>query len=181
LPEATIIHGDGTDQELLNEEGINHMDAFVALTDMDEENIIISIWASKNFSGKIITKINRLSYSDILDNAGIESVISPKIVSASQVIRYVRALQNSLGSNVETLHKIVDNQVEALEFRVRDNTVFIGKSLKQLKLKNNLLIACIIREEKIIIPSGDDTIELNDSVVVISTKQQLQDLNDIIK
>lgn len=181
LPDASIICGDGTDEELLNEEGIADVDAFVALTGLDEENIILSMYAAAKNVDKVITKINKISFVEILENANIESVISPKLITANEIIRYVRAMQNSLGSNVETLHRIVDHRVEALEFRVRDNAKLIGIPLKDLELKDNLLIACIIRGNRVIIPGGGDEIHRGDSVVVVTMNQNFQDLNDIMR
>ena len=143
MPKATLICGDGTDEELLLEEGIADTDAFIALIDNDEENIIISMYATSLGVNKVITKVNRLSFAGIMERAGIDSVISPKFITADQIVRYVRAMQNSLGSNVETLHKIVDNKVEAVEFVVREKAKFLGTPLKNLELKPNLLLACI--------------------------------------
>ena len=134
MPKATLICGDGTDEELLLEEGIADTDAFIALIDNDEENIIISMYATSLGVNKVITKVNRLSFAGIMERAGIDSVISPKFITADQIVRYVRAMQNSLGSNVETLHKIVDNKVEAVEFVVREKAKFLGTPLKNLSL-----------------------------------------------
>jgi len=181
FPKAMIIQGDGTEKELLQEEGLAQMDAFVALTGSDEENIILSMYADSQKVGKVVTKINRMAFPEILDNTGIETVISPKYIIANQIIRYVRAMQNSVGSNVETLHKIVNNQAEALEFRVSDRFGFAGVPLKDLKLKSELLIATIIRQGKIIIPGGGDTIEVGDSVIVVTTNRYLKDLDDILR
>lgn len=181
LPDADIIHGDGTSEELLLEEGIENTDAFVALTDMDEENIILSMYAASKSEGKIVAKINRISFLEIIENSGIESVISPKYLTANQIIRYVRALRNSLGSKVETLYRIVNNKAEALEFKVGERARVIGKTLTQLELKENLLIACIVRKGRIIIPRGSDQIEHDDSVIVVTTNSSLRDLDDILK
>ncbi|MBC8535237.1 Trk system potassium transporter TrkA [Feifania hominis] len=181
LPDADIIHGDGTSEELLLEEGVENTDAFVALTDMDEENIILSMYAASKSQGKIVAKINRISFLEIIENSGIESVISPKYLTANQIIRYVRALRNSLGSKVETLYRIVNNKAEALEFKVGERARVIGKTLTQLELKENLLIACIVRKGRIIIPRGSDQIEHGDSVIVVTTNSSLRDLDDILK
>lgn len=180
LPKANIILGDGTERELLEEEDISGMDALVALTGIDEENVIISMYAGAMKVNKIVTKINRMSFQEILDAAGIESVISPKGITVNQIVRYVRAMENSQGSNVETLHRIVDGRVEALEFRVRKNPEINGIPLKDLDTRPNLLIACIIRGRKVIFPGGNDTMEEGDSVIVVTTNQQLQDLSDIL-
>jgi len=181
FPEAIIIHGDGTAQDVLDEEGIASMDAFVALTGIDEENIVISMYARSVSIEKVITKIDRLTYLEVFDTLGIDSVISPKYITADQIVRYVRAMRNSMGSNVETLSRIVDNKVEALEFNVRENIDFLNVPIKNLKLKRNLLIACIIRHNRFIVPHGDDWIELGDAVIVVTTNNQFNDLSDIVR
>ena len=183
LPKAHNILGDGTERELLEEEGIADMDALVAVTGMDEENIIISMYAGTLGLAKVVTKINRMSFQEILDGAGIESVITPKGITVNQIIRYVRAMDNSKGSNVETLHRIVGGRVEALEFNVAKNCQgeLTGIPLKDLRTRKDLLIACIIRGQQIIYPGGNDTIEERDNVIVVTTGHQLQDLSDILE
>lgn len=182
LPKAEIIHGDGTSEELLLEEGIDHTDAFMALTNIDEENIILSMYAATRTHGKVIAKVNRISFMEIITNSGIETVISPKYLTASQIIRYVRALRNSISySTMETLHRIVNNQVEALEFRVGERSRVTGKPLSKLDTKPDLLIATIVRRGKTIIPRGDDHIEKGDSVVVVSASRQIRELDDILR
>ncbi len=181
LPETMIIHGDGTNHELLFEEEIDSTDAFVALTGNDEENIIVSMFASNNDVGKIITKVNNLDLARLLDENLLDTVVSPRYLTANQIIQYVRALQNSMGSNVQTLHRIINDQVEVLEFTVKVNHHFLGVTLRELELKNNLLISCIVRGKEIIIPGGEDTIELNDNVIVVTTIPYLRDLKDIVK
>ncbi len=182
LERAEIIHGDGSDQRLLLEEGVDHADACVALTDMDEENMVISMYASSIGVPKVITKINRNSYTSILGRIGLESIVSPKALAANRIVRYVRAMNNAAGSsNVQTLYKIVDNQVEALEFQVNENTKFTGVAIKDLPLKDDVLIAGIVRGGKVIIPSGSDVIQKMDNVVVVTTNQFFDDLDDILK
>lgn len=181
LPKAMILQGDGTDQSLLLEEGLQQVDALVALTGIDEENIIVSIYACLKQVDKVVTKVNRNSFTDILESIGLESVIAPKNITANNIVRYVRAKQNSVGSSVQTLYKLVNDKVEALEFIVSDNSLLIGKTLKDLQLKDNLLVASIIRRGKLIFPRGSDTIEANDSVVVVTTNQFLRDLRDILR
>ena len=179
LPRAMVINADGSDQEVLNEEGIGEVDAFVALTNMDEENVIISMYAIARGVDKVITKINHLTFTEIMEHAGIDCIISPKYITANQIIRYVRAMQNSWGSNVETMTKIVDNQVEALEFRVRESFRGLNIPLKDIELKKDVLVACINRRGQIIIPDGKDTIQQGDSVIVVTTINGLRELNDI--
>ncbi len=182
LPKATIIHGDGTDQELLHEEGILTTDALVVLTGIDEENIILSIYANSKKVDKIITKVNRSTFMDILSTVGVDSIISPKMISANQIVQYVRAMNNSQGSNsVMTLYKLVNDQVEALEFVVSQKTHYTSTPMKKIKFKDNILIGCIIRGNKTIFPTGDDTIEVNDRVIVISTTKFLNDLDEIVE
>lgn len=181
LPQATIIHGDGTDQQVLEEEGIKTTDAVVCLTSTDEENIILSMYAYKQKVHKIITKINRPSFVGLMETISMASVISPKEIVASKIISYLRGKNNARGSNVVTLHKLVNNKVEALEFVAKDDKRLVNICLKDLRLKSNILIAGIIREGKAIIPNGDDMILVNDNVIVVTTNQFLDDLNDILE
>lgn len=181
LPNATILCGDGLDKEFLLEEGLATVDAFASLTGLDEENIILSLYAASVSKAKIMTKVNKLTFDNIIDKMEIGSVIRPKYLTSEYIIQYVRAIQNSLGSNVESLYKIVGGKAEALEFVVREDSKVTGKELGKLTLKENLLIASINRNGKIIVPSGNDTIEIGDSVIVVTTHKKLRDLTDILK
>ena len=181
LPSATIIHGDGTDQDLLLEEGLANMDAVVALTNKDEENIILSMYANQEEIQKIITKVNKTSLVGLMKNISLASVISPKDVTTSKILSYIRAVNNRRGSNVNTLYKLVNNKVEAIEFKAKENNKLINIPLKDLKLKQNILIAAIIHENQVIIPSGNDVISLADNVIVVTTNQFLKDLNEILE
>jgi trk system potassium uptake protein TrkA len=180
LPKATIIHGDGTNQQLLLEEGLAHMDAFAALTGIDEENILMGLYAAGHSGAKIITKLNRTAFEDVIGKLDLGSVFYPRYIAAENIVRYVRAMQNSYGSNVETLYQIVNNKAEALEFRVSHGSRVCGIPLEELHFRKNVLIACINRQGKILIPRGSDTIEPGDTVVVVTTNQGLDDLNDIL-
>lgn len=181
LDNVVIIHGNGMNQELLISEGIEHADAVIALMDTDEENIIISLFAKDvNPDAKIITEIDNISFS-IIDSLPLDSVIHPKHLTGQYIIRYVRAMQNSFGSNIETLYSICNGQAEALEFKAREDNMAIGVPLSMLNLKSDLQIACINRNGHIIIPSGKDSIELGDTVIVVTKHKGLFDLKDILK
>lgn len=182
LPEAVIIHGDGTDKDLLQEEGLEKTDALVCLTGMDEENIVVSLYAKAKKVSKVIAKINRINFDEILDTLDIDGFISPKTIAASNIVRYVRAMQNSAGSsNVETLHKLVNEQVEALEFKVREKSAVVGVPLKDMRTRDELLVATIIRNGRVIIPGGNDSIEIADNVIIVTRNKHLMDLKDILK
>lgn len=181
LSGVTVIHGNGTQHDILVEEGIEAMDAFVALTSIDEENMIVSMFANKLGVQKIITQIKSDDLYDMLDELGIDSTVSPKRVVADRIIAYTRALSNKRGSNVLTVYRLVNEQVEALEFLAKKEEKFYGKPFKTLKIKKNCLIACIIRNDAVIIPDGNSTIELGDNVVVVTSHKDFDDLNDIFE
>lgn len=179
LDDVTVIHGDGTDQDILEEQCIDGQDALIALTGIDEENIIVSMYAESKGVNKVITKVNRHSYS-ILNDIGLETVVSPQIVAGNLVTRYVRALHNSAGnSQIQTLYKLVGGKVEAAEFIVPEDAGYLNIPFKKLELMPNLLIGCIIRNGKIIFPGGDDVMKANDSVIVVTAGRIIEDLHDI--
>ena len=181
LPEATVIHGDATDHALLLEEGIEDADAMVALTGMDEENIILALFAGTKNVPKIIAKVNEDSRAQMVEGMGIDSIVSAKGVTADAILSYVRARKKSLKSaNVETLYRLVGERVEALEFIIREECEYTGIPLKDLETKPEYLIACIGRKGKIIIPSGEDYMQVGDSVVVVTTKRGTEDLREIL-
>ncbi len=180
LPKVTIIHGNGTQHDLLVEEGIEAMDAFVALTNIDEENMIVSMFANKMDVTKTITQIKNDDLYDMLGELGIENTVSPKRIVADRIISYIRALTNKRGSNVLTLYHLVNDRVEALEFLAKKEEDFFNKPLKTVKTKDNCLIACIIRENQVIIPDGNSFIQLGDNVIVVTTHKNFDDLNDIL-
>ena len=181
LHDAMIIHGDCMDQELLLSEGIERADGVAALMDYDEENILISLYIKEVSKAKIITKINNESFDNIIGNLGLECVINPKTLTGEYIARYIRAMQNSLGSNVETLYRLHEDRVEALEFRAKQSSNVINTPFSDLNLKNDLQIICINRNGRIILPQGGDSIMAGDSVVVITKHKGLSDLNDIVK
>ena len=181
LPKATIIHSDATDHDMLLEEGIEKTDAFVALTSLDEENIFLSLFANKmNASCKKITKVNRLELDEIINDLPIGSILSPKNITTEHILQYVRSLHNSYGSNVDALYRLMDNHVEALEFHVKEDCEVTDVPFVNLNLKENLLICCIVRNGRIITPSGRDFIQKGDKVIVVTTHKGLQDISDIM-
>ena len=179
LPKAQIIHGDATDQQLLLEEGIARTDAFAALTGIDEENILASLYVRSVSRAKILTKINRAGFSNVISTLDIGSVFYPGYIAAERILEYVRGRQASRSSSIETLLKIFDSQAEALEFAVTGKSAVTGTPLNTLRLRKNLLIAAINRSGRIITPSGQDTIEPGDTVVVVTTEPGLSQLTDI--
>lgn len=181
LPEATIVHGDGSDETLLQEERIDKMDSFVALTNMDEENILLSLSAKKRVSSKVVTKINRLQLDEIIHNLDLDSVVYPLLLTAQKILQYVRATKNSIGSNVQTLYRLYNDRVEALEFNITENSHITGIPLQNLHLKSGLLICCITRNNQLIIPDGQTCILPGDSIIVVTTHLGLQDAQDILK
>ena len=179
LPSVTVIYGDGTDKKLLLEEGLAEAESFVTLTNLDEENILLSLFAKKISRAKLVTKVNRIAFDDIVDGLDLGSVIHPKYITSDYILQYVRAMGNSLSSNVETLYHILDGRAEALEFAVRETSPVTGIPLSELRLKKNLLIACINRNGEVHIPRGQDVIQPGDTVIVVTTVKGLTDLRDI--
>lgn len=180
LPDATIINGDGTDRALLLEEGLETAESFVTLTNFDEENIFLSLFAKNISNAKLVAKVNRLPYMDVIDQLDLGSVIYPKYITSDSILRYVRAMQNTIGSNVETLYHILDNQAEALEFAIHDTSPVVGVPLADLNLKKNLLVCCLIRDGQIRIPRGQDCIQIGDNVIIATTHKGLNDICDIL-
>lgn len=179
LEDVTVIQGDGTDQDVLEEQCISNQDALVALTGIDEENIIVSMYAESKGVNKVITKVDRHSYS-ILNDIGLETLVSPQIVAGNLVTRYVRALHNSAGnSRIQTLYKLVGGKVEAAEFIVPEDAGYVDIPFKKLEFMPNLLVGCIIRNGKLLFPGGDDVMKENDSVIVVTAGRIIEDLHDI--
>lgn len=181
LPKVTVIQGNGTRHDLLLEEGIEAMDAFVALTDIDEENMVVSMFANKMKVRKTITQIKSDELYGILSELGINNNVSPKEIVADRIISYIRALENTKGSNVLTLYRLVNNQVEALEFLAKRQEKIYDKPLRELKIRDNCLIACIIRGSSVIIPDGNSSIRLGDNVIVVTTHKNFDDLTDVFE
>ncbi|WP_304648443.1 NAD-binding protein, partial [uncultured Dubosiella sp.] len=180
FPRVTIIHGDGTDHELLLSENLENMDAFIALTDNDEENVMISMFANSKGIEHVIPKVNRVELGFILEKLGLENAITPKNITADHIVSYVRAMQNSLGSNVESLVKLKDERIELLEFRVRDNCRFLNRPIKDVAFKPGILIAFVTHKGEPRIATGATRVVCGDTVVVISKRKGLSDINDVL-
>lgn len=180
-PEIMVINGDAADQEILIEEGIENAGAFVALTNMDEENILLSLFARTMSKGKLVTKINRIEFDDVIKRLDLDSTIYPKNITSDMILQYVRAMKNTIGSNVETLYSVIKGQVEAAEFIIKESSAITDKPLAELKLKDDVLVAAILRGKTVIIPRGHDMIQKGDAVVIVSHIAALHDINDILK
>ena len=181
LPKATILHGNAADHDLLLEEGIGDADAFVALTGMDEENIIMAFFAKTIGVPKIIAKVNEDMRAQMIEGLGIDSIVSAKSATADEIMGYVRARNNSYSSaNVETMYHLVQGKVEALEFIIKKECEYTQMSLKDLPIKKNNLIACIGRKRDVIIPNGDDHLEAGDRVIVVTKDHIVSSFRDIL-
>ncbi|WP_432649411.1 Trk system potassium transporter TrkA [Huintestinicola sp.] len=181
LPDVTVINGDAVDQEILLEEGLENADGFVALTNLDEENILLSLFAKNKSKCKLITKINRIDFDDVVNQLDLDTIIYPKHLTAESIVRYVRAMKNTIGSNVETLYSVIKDKVEAAEFIVRERSPIVGIPLSELKFKKNVLVAAILRDRKVIIPRGHDVFMPGDAVVIVSEIMALHDITDVLK
>ena len=182
LPKAVIINGDGINEALLEETGIRDVDSVVAMTGIDEENIMLSLFARQISKGiKSVTKINKISFNDVINRLDLGSVIYPKHITAEAIISYARARQASIGSNVEVMYHLFDERAEAIEFKVMEHSNVTDKQLKELKLKSNTLVSFINRAGKIIIPKGNDTIEVGDSVMIVTKNKGFTALTDILR
>lgn len=180
LPHAIIINGDGTDDTVLQSENLSDMGAFVTLTGRDEDNFMAALLARQAGVPKVVAKINRMNYINVIKNAGINSVINPSQITTNQILRYVRGMKNAIGNPIETLYRIVDNQAEAIEFCVNDATDILDIPLRKLEFIPDVLIAVLVRKNEIIIPHGDDVIKIGDSVIIITKNKSISSLNDII-
>lgn len=180
LPKAVIINGDGTNEDLLREEGIERAEAVVALTGIDEENILLTLFARRVSEAKTITKINRITFQDVINSLDLGSVIYPKYITSEAIIRYVRAMKESMDSNIETLYHMFDHRAEAVEFRVDAPSGVTDIPLKDLRLKDSLLVCAIYRDGKVRIPNGHDTIRAGDTIMVVTTHTGFSDIRDIL-
>lgn len=181
LPRAVIINGDGSSEELLREEGITSVGGFVPLTGIDEENVMLTLFASRVSKAKVITKIDRINFKSVISSLNLGSVIYPRYITSEAIIAYVRAKKDSMGSNIETLYHMFDHRVEAIEFRAETNSKVLDIPLKDLPIREGILIACINRKGKIIIPSGQDCIRSGDTVIIVSRHAGFDELNNILR
>ncbi|MBQ2897627.1 MAG: Trk system potassium transporter TrkA [Clostridia bacterium] len=181
LPKTTIINGDGTDTRVLMEEGLEYAGSFVSLINIDEENIMLSLFAKSKTNAKVITKINRIAYDEVISGLDLDTIIYPKNITAEYIVRFVRAKNNSVGSNIETMHFVLDGKAEALEFKIEKDSPVANVALEELTLKDNVLVACINRGRRIIIPRGKDVMQPGDTVVVVTVSSGFKDISDILK
>lgn len=181
FPQCSVICGKPTDKELLAEEGVASADAFLTLTNSDEENILLSLFAKEVNDGKLVTKIKRTDYDNVIKRLELDTVICPKNITADTIVRYVRSTKNTKGSNIETMYNIIEDKVEASEFIIKDNSEIIGTPISQLRFQPDVLVACITRGNKVIIPRGNDVIMAGDAVVVVTKMLGLHDIVDVLR
>ena len=179
LPHSIIINGDGMDQDLLLSESLPEIDSFITLTSRDEDNLIAALFAANQKVKNIITKITRDNYTEVADNVGIDSVVSPKFITSNKIIRYVRGLKSARRCSIENIYKICNGQAEAVEFIVGNNTKYIDVKLKDIEFDEDCIVAVIVRDGKIIIPTGDDYLSFGDRVIVVTKDHKLFDINEI--
>lgn len=181
LPKATILYADAAEQSVLIEEGMEQAEGFAALTDMDEENILLSLFAKNRSKAKVVTKINKIAFDEVINSMDLDTIVYPKNITAEYIIWFVRAMKNSLNSNVECVYRIIQDKAEALEFQIRENSPVIGHTLLELKLKKNVLVAGIARKGVSIIPRGNDEMMVGDTVIIVTTHMGLTDIKDILE
>ena len=181
LPKATVLCGDATDKELLSEECLERAQGFAALTDLDEENILLSLYANGISNAKTVTKINRINFTSIINKLDLGSIIYPRVITAEYIIKYVRSMNNSLNSNVESLYKLEDGKAEVLEFILKENSTVCNIPLQELKLRKNTLICCIYRNNQVIVPSGQDCMMPGDSVMIATSGYNVSDIKEILE
>lgn len=180
LPNALIINGDGTDEELLKSENVSKTDAFVTITGKDEENLMSALLAKQNGAQKVILKINRINYVGIINKMDLDSVISPRLIITNHILRYVRALKQAHGSQIETLYKILGDKAEIIEFKAGEEAEFLNIPIRELRVAKDVLIAAIVRKSEVIIPRGNDLLKANDKIIIITKQKNISDLNKII-
>ena len=180
LPQSIVINGDGTDRDTLMEAGLASADVFIPMTNFDEENIMLALYSKSVSDAKTVTKVTRLNFEDVINELPIDNVVYPKDLTAESILLYIRAMENSGNSSIETLYRLDKNRVEAIEFLVSDSCSMIGQPIRSLRLKENLLIAAIIRNGKIVFPRGEDSLKPGDSVIVVTTQKGLDDISEIL-
>jgi len=181
LPSALVICGDASDKNLLNEEGLDNVGAFVTLTGIDEENVLLSLYAKDVTDAKVITKVDRNSFNELIGKLDLDTVIYPSAITTELILQYVRTKQNAMGNNVENLYKLVEDKVEALEFKIGENAPIVDIPLQKMDLKENLIICGILHEGKFIIPNGESTVSVGDRIIVVTSQKKLNDVGDILK
>ncbi len=181
FPAATVICGDGTDQDLLEAENLSSSDAFIALTDRDEDNLITALYAKHLGVPKVIPKANRQNYTGIAQSVGLDSVISPKYITAERILQVVRGMENSKGSVMKALYRIASNKAETMEFVINETTKNLGIPLKRISIKTGILVALIIHQNRIIIPEGSSVFQSGDTVIIVSHNHTILDINDIFE
>lgn len=181
LPDVTVDCGDGTDRQLLDEEHLENMDGFVACTGIDEVNAILSLYVMNRVKKKVVTKLNHVDFGELLDNLHLDSVINPKEITAQKIVQYVRAAGNSMESNVETLYRLMNGRVEAMEFFIDKDSLVTGQKLVDMKIKDGVIIAGILRGGRLIIPGGQDEFRIGDTVIVVTTHIGFHDIYNILK
>lgn len=181
MDDVVVINGDASDQTVLLEAGLENSGAFVALTNLDEENILLSLFARSVGNAKLITKINRIDFGGVINHLDLDSIIYPKNITSETIIRYVRAMKNAMGSNVETFYNLIKGKVEAAEFIIKEDSRIVNIPLMEMQFKEGVLVAAILRERKVIIPHGQDSIQVGDAVVIVSNHLALHDITDILK
>ena len=179
LPEALILHGDGTDQELLLSEHFTNNDAFIALTGRDEDNLISALYAQQQGLRKVVAKCNRVNYSSVVQAAGLDCVVAPKLITVARILRLVRGFEDKSGSVMTALYRISDTDVEAAEFILHENTPHLGIPLKDLEIRKGFLIVALLHENQVVVPSGGTVLSPGDRVIVISHGQGIQTFRDI--
>jgi trk system potassium uptake protein TrkA len=180
LPRVLVINGDGSDDKMLHSENLRDMGCFISVTDKDEENLMTALLAKRYGVPKVIAKINRTGYAEIMSDIGIDNLVNPKDIVADYILRYVRGLQNATGNTVNALHRIIGDQAEAIEFTASNSSRLIDAPLKDLRLLKNVLVVVIVRKNEVIIPHGNDSIKPRDNVILITKGQKLSDLDDIL-
>ena len=181
LPDARIIHGDGTNRDLLDQEEVSSFQGFAALTGLDEENILLSLYASKHSSAKVVTKIGRLNFGSVIDALNLDTIINPQKITADYIVKFARTMSADDSDDVESFYKLEDGRAEAIEFRIKEESAVTGVKLKDLKLRKDSLVCNIFRNGKNIVPTGQDELMVGDSVIVIMKDAHIVNVKEIVE